>query len=119
MGTADRSSVIATRSELPEVVLHLEGDVFLAERVPLRALHGEERAREHRTERVDEHGVGRQLIERLRETRWQAPDSPRVTLGVRPITRIDQRGLSRRELAADAVEPGCEQAAERQVGIRR
>jgi len=39
------------RSELPEVMLLLEGRVFLAEGRPLRALHREERAREERPER--------------------------------------------------------------------
>src|SRR5206468_2826809 len=108
-----------TRSELPEVMLLLEGRVFLAEGCPLRTLHGEERAREERPERAHEDAVALEMVESLREGGGEAHDAPSGTLHLGVVGGVDHDRLPRLELPRDAVEPGGEETAQRQVGIGR
>src|SRR6266545_6670094 len=102
------------RSELPEVMLLLEGRVFLAEGRPLRPLHREERAREERPERAREHSVAFQMLEGLRQRGGESHDATGGALRVGVVGGIDHGRLPRLELSRDAVEPGREQSAELQ-----
>src|SRR5262245_17301363 len=114
MGTALRS-----RSELPEVMLRFEFGAFLAERLRLRALHGEVRAGQGRVEGAHEYGVGLQPIEHRAQC-GRIPLYPALLpLTVGQGARVDEHRLARLEPARDAVEPRREQSAQREVRIRR
>src|SRR4029453_4551721 len=108
MGRPERSRL--TSSELPEVMLLLEGRVFLAEGRPLRALHGEERACEERPEGTREDGVALQMIEGLGEGGREAHDAAGGALRLGVVGGVDHDGLPRLELPRDAVEPRGEEA---------
>ena len=114
MGTASRSS-----SELPEVMLGLEGLVLAAERLRLRALHGKVCAGQVGPRASHEHGVGLQGDRAPRARRSDTAGSRARAARSRTGRRVDEHGLAGVELARDAVEPGREQSAEREVGIRR
>src|SRR5206468_8590528 len=111
MGRPERSRL--TSSELPEVMLLLEGRVFLAEGCPLRALHGEERAREERPERAHEDAVAVHMVESLREGGGEAHDAASGALRVGVVGGVDHDRLSRVALPRDAVGSGGEESYQR------
>src|SRR5258708_30655377 len=116
---ANQGRVTLRSLELPEMVFQLEGHVFFAERLPLQSLYRQVSARQQGPQRLDQHGVTLQVIERLPERGWVAPDAARGALLVRVITRIDQGRLAGHEPALDPIQSGRQQPAQRQVWIRR
>src|SRR5438034_440794 len=100
-------------------MLRLVRRVLAAERLPLRALHGEERARERGPERRQQYTVVLEIVEGSAQRRRIAADAARGPLPLREGAGIDEDGLAGRELSPHAIQSRGEEAAEREVRIRR